>query len=192
LYQVEKSCKFIQPLILKDTLQNKILTLDIETYINQDVHVPYCIVVYDGEQTFYYYLKDFDNPEIMLVTAIENIMIKKYDNYKVYIHNMSGFDGIFLLKILANLGECKPIIPNDKIIYITFSLNGYVVTFKDSQQMLIKSLRQLAECFDVEVQKSIFPYKFVNENNLDYIGPIPDFKYFDGISSIDYNCYIEN
>jgi len=56
----------------------------------------------------------------MLIAAINSIMCKKYDNYKIYIHNMSGFDGIFLLKILANLGECQPIIHNDKIISITF------------------------------------------------------------------------
>jgi len=128
----------------------------------------------------------------MLITAISEIMVKKYDNYKVYIHNMARFDGIFLLRILANLGECSPIIHNDKIISITFRLHDYMVTFRDSQQMLIGSLRNLAISFGVETQKSIFPYDFVNENNLDYNGSIPDFKYFDGISSLDYNCYIEN
>jgi len=40
--------------------------------------------------------------------------------------------------------------------------------------------------------KSIFPYDFVNENNLDYIGEVPDIKFFEGIHSLDYNCYIEN
>jgi hypothetical protein len=49
-------------------------------------------------------------------------------------------------------------------------MNGYVVTFKDSQQMLIDSLRSIAKAFDVETQKSIFPYNFVNENNLNYNG----------------------
>jgi hypothetical protein len=67
----------------------------------------------------------------MIINCIKEIMIKKYDNYKIYIHNFSGFDGIFLLKILANLGECKPIIPKGKIISIRFKLNGYVVTFKN-------------------------------------------------------------
>lgn len=96
------------------------------------------------------------------------------------------------MKILSNLGEIKPIIHNDKIISISFSYKDYDVTFKDSKQMLIGSLKSLGKSFGVETLKSIFPYNFVNENNLDYIGPIPDFKYFDGISSLDYNCYIEN
>jgi hypothetical protein len=119
-------------------------------------------------------------------------MIKKYDNYKVYIHNLAGFDGIFLLKILAKLGQVKPIIHNEKIISIGFKFNGYNLTFKDSLQMLIVSLRTLGKAFGVNSQKTIFPYDFVNENNLDYIGTIPDLKYFNGISSLDYNCYIEN
>jgi hypothetical protein len=43
----------------------------------------------------------------------------------------------------------------------------------------------------VETQKSIFPFLFVNENNLDYIGDIPDFKYFGNkISKNEYQDYI--
>lgn len=184
--------KFIQPLVRSDTLKINIITLDIETFIKDGVHIPYVISWYDGIIFKSYYLSDFKDSNILLITAIKDIMIKKYDNYKVYIHNLAGFDGIFLLKILANLGECQPIIHNDKIISIIFGLNDYIVTFKDSQQLLLGSLRNLGKSFSVETQKSIFPYKFVNENNLDFIGTIPDFKYFDGLSSLDYNCYIEN
>jgi len=117
-------------------------------------------------------------------------MVREYDNWKIYIHNLSGFDANFLLKILVNLGDVKPIIHENKIISITFKMNGYVVTFKDSQQMLIGSLRNLGKSFGVETLKSIFPYKFVNENRLNYIGWIPDFKYFDKISKSDYLNYL--
>jgi hypothetical protein len=128
----------------------------------------------------------------MISKAITDLMLRKYDNYKIYIHNMAGFDGIFLLKILIKLGKVNPIIHNGKIISIQFSMNDCVITFKDSQHLLISSLRKLGSTFKVDIQKSIFPYTFVNENNLDYIGTIPDFKYFNGISSLDYNTYIEN
>jgi hypothetical protein len=128
----------------------------------------------------------------MIKTAIKDLMIKKYDNYKVYIHNLANFDAIFLLKILADLGQCKPIIHHGDIISINFKFKDYNITFRDSQQLLLSSLRKLARVFTVKTQKSIFPYNFVNENNLDYIGPIPDFRYFNGISSLDYNSYVEN
>jgi hypothetical protein len=125
----------------------------------------------------------------MIIQSIKDIMIKKYDNYQVYIHNLANFDGIFLLKILANLGKVKPIIHNNDIIKIGFTLNNYNITFKDSLQMLIVSLRKLAKAFGVINQKGIFPHTFVNENNLDYIGQVPEFKYFDDISLNDYNNY---
>jgi hypothetical protein len=165
--------------------------MDIETFVKNNVHVAYAISFFNGENCNSYYLTDYKNSENMIINCINELMIKKYDNYKIYIHNLSGFDANFLLKILVNLGEIKPIIHNKKIISITFKMNGYVVTFKDSQQMLIGSLRKLAKAFGVETQKSIFPYSFVNENNLNYNGYIPDFKYFDSISKSEYLIYYE-
>jgi hypothetical protein len=125
----------------------------------------------------------------MIKTAIKDIMIKKYDNYKIYIHNLGGFDGIFFLKILGDLGQIKPIIHNGDLISIEFKFKGYIITFKDSLQMLIVQLRNLGKVFGVDTQKSIFPYTFVNENNLNYIGEVPDIKYFDNITINEYNEY---
>ena len=53
--------------------------------------------------------------------------------------------------------------------------------------MLIGSLRSLGKSFGVEILKGYFSYDFVNENNLDYIGIIPDFKYFVNISHDEYD-----
>jgi hypothetical protein len=100
----------------------------------------------------------------MITNAISDLMIKKYDNYKIYIHNLSNFDAIFLLKILAELGICKPIIHQDRIISISFSMNGYIVLFKDSQQLLIGSLAKLGKSFNVKTLKSFFPHTVVSEN----------------------------
>ena len=74
--------------------------MDIETFIKDGVHIPYCISWYDGEKSRSYYILDLKSSNNMLIQAIKNIMIKKYDNYNVYIHNLSKFDGIFLLKKL--------------------------------------------------------------------------------------------
>jgi hypothetical protein len=128
----------------------------------------------------------------MIKSAIKDIMVKKYDNYKVYIHNLAKFDGIFLLKILAELGQLKPIIHHGDIITLGFKFNNYNITFKDSLKLLIVSLRGLGKVFGVNTQKSIFPYTFVNANNLDYIGQTPDFKYFDGLNINEYNEYKSN
>src|SRR6266851_3785038 len=121
----------------------------------------------------------------MIIQAVKDLMVRKYDNYQVYIHNLANFDGIFLLKILTELGDIKPIIHHKDLISIGFKFNGYTITFRDSLQMLIVSLWKLGKSFNVLTQKSIFPHSFVNENNLDYIGPVPDFKYFDNILIFD-------
>jgi hypothetical protein len=128
----------------------------------------------------------------MIIQAFSELLVQKYENHKVYIHNLSNFDGIFLLKILVKLGYCQPIIHNDRIISIQLNFGDYVVFLRDSQQLLLGSLRNLSKSFGVETQKSIFPYEFVNENNLDYIGEVPDIKFFENIAPLDYNCYIEN
>ena len=187
LYQVEKATKFITPLTKSETLQNKIITMDIETFIKDGIHIPYVISWYDGENNYSYYLTDFNSSDDMIIKSLKDLMVKSYDNYKIYIHNLSRFDGIFLLKILANLGECQPIIHNDKIISIGFKFKGYDITFRDSKQLLIGSLRSLGKSFNVHSQKGYFPYNFANEHNLNYIGVTPDFTLFDNISLDEYD-----
>lgn len=128
----------------------------------------------------------------MIMSALMDLMIKKYDNYKVYIHNLANFDGIFLIKILTKLGNCKPIIHNGKIISITFYWKDYVIHFRDSQQLLIASLANLGVSFGVVTLKTVFPYSFVNENNLKYLGEVPEIRFFDNISYDGYNTYSNN
>ena len=41
--------------------------------------------------------------------------------------------------------------------------------------------------FDCNNQKGYFTYKFVNNNNLNYIGKTPDKNYFNNISDSEYN-----
>jgi hypothetical protein len=109
---------------------------------------------------------------------------------------MAKFDIIFLLKYLVKLGSVHPIIHNGRIISINLSFGKdliYKLQFKDSYLLLLASLAKLTKGFGVENQKSIFPFLFVNENNLNYIGEVPELKYFGNkISKSDYNKYISN
>lgn len=115
----------------------------------------------------------------MILTAIKSLLRNKYNNYSVYAHNLSGFDGIYLIRILSELGLNKPIIKDGKMISIplSFTINPTKqgrITFKDSLLLLPGSLRKLAKSFQVE-SKSYFPFDFVNNPDLDlnYVGPIP-------------------
>ena len=68
------------------------------------------------------------------------------DNKSVYIHNLSGFDGMFILKELADISSNFKIIKKeDKIISLTVvkpvSIRGKItpvkLIFKDSLLMLL-------------------------------------------------------
>lgn len=65
------------------------------------------------------------------------------------------------------------------------------IVIKDSLLILYGPLAKLAKSFNLEVGKDIFPYDFVSLDNLDYIGPVPDYKYFDStkVSLDDYLDY---
>lgn len=128
----------------------------------------------------------------MMEACFNKLFIRKYKNFSIYIHNLAKFDIIFLLKYLVKLGHVQPVIHNGRIISINFNYgkNGeYQIHFRDSYLLLLNSLAKLCKSFKVENSKSIFPHLFVNENNLNYIGEVPNIKYFGKIKLAEYNKY---
>ena len=198
LKQIKKESKFLKPLIANAFISSKFITMDLETRAIDGVMIPYAVCIYDGKSTNSFYLEDYTNSDAMLKSAIQFIMIPRYNNYKVYIQNFSFFDGVFLLKILSELTtiNIKPIIRDGRIIDLKFSFylydnkNMINLYFRDSYLLLPSSLDKLAVNFGVE-NKGIFPYKFVNnkEIELNYIGTIPTIEYFENLSVEDYSKY---
>jgi len=125
----------------------------------------------------------------MINDAITDICIRKYKNYRVYLHNFSKFDGYFLIKYLAQLGYCEPIIHKGKIISCNFTSHKHSVsiTFMDSYLILPSSLKNLCKSFDVKDPKGIFPYNLYDINYSSKL--VPDFKYFSNITIDEYNAY---
>ena len=183
---------------------NKFLTLDLETRSLNGKMKPYCISIFDGNNPTTFYLSEFKEEEDMLKSAIQSIMTRKYNGYRVYIHNFSYFDSIFLIKILSDLtDEIKPIIRDNKIIDLKFKFKvdktdsnninrKYTLYFRDSYLLIPSSLRNLAKQFNVE-DKTIFPYLFINQENisLSYKGKVPQKQYFDNITEEEYLNYLK-
>jgi len=99
----------------------------------------------------------------MLKISVQSLLLRKYHGYKIYLHNFSNFDGVFLLKHVANLTPNVDLIMKDKKIIsikIKFGANKYNITFLDSFLLQPSSLK-IAHSFNVE-DKSIFPFRFVN------------------------------
>lgn len=192
LIQSAKKTKPMKELNIDTKLDDKVITMDLETRVDNDTHIPYCVGIFDGKKKFTFYLSDYKNTHDMISSAVNSILRPKYKGFKVYLHNLSNFDGIFLIKVIKDLGNLDPVINNDRIISLTLSKDNSKLIFYDSYQLIPASLRTLAKCFGVE-DKGVFPYKFLvnNDINLDYIGDVPDFKYFDGVSINEYDTYLE-
>ena len=170
----------------------KIITMDLETRVINEIMSYYCVSIYDGKVFKSFYLSDFSNEKEMLRDSILYLMKRKYHKYKVYLHNFSRFDAVFLLTTITEI--CDNVLPikrdgnfiNIKLIFA----NKYCLYFRDSFLLLPSSLRNLAENFKVD-NKEIFPYKFVNNKEilLDYKGKVPEFNLFTNISEEEYESY---
>jgi hypothetical protein len=163
LFTKETKTKFISKTNRSKVLINNFITLDIETYIKNNILIPFCISIYDGNRANSYFLSDFKDSTELIFTALKSIMIRKYNGYNIYMHNMAKFDIIFLLKHLVELGKVTPIIHNGRIISINLNFGKnleYTLQFKDSYLILLASLAKLTKGFMVKTLKAIFPYFF--------------------------------
>nr|YP_009710657.1 DNA polymerase type B [Amanita inopinata]QFZ98606.1 DNA polymerase type B [Amanita inopinata] len=104
-----KSRAYIKTLGKSKKKDRKFLTLDIETYglkIKNDTQlIPFLISTYNGiNDTFKtkFLSKDYDSD---MQNLLFELLKKDYNNYKIYIHNLSRFDGIFLLKNVIKLSD---------------------------------------------------------------------------------------
>ena len=192
---VNRKLKFIKPKSKDLYLNESFITLDIETRNINGILYPVCICLYDGESVQSFYITDFKS-EFELIKGVFNFLNKrKYHYQKIYIHNMSKFDGVFLLKYLGSIGEVKPLMRHQSLYEIRVSMKSnkkqkYLIILRDSYLILPSSLDKLSRTFKVTNPKSIFPIFSVNNLPLDYIGPIPNQKEF--ISKDLYNLYLDN
>ena len=85
--------KFMDP-IERDTAggatNNNFLTMDIETKLRDNTHIPYLISYFDGLESKSFYITDFINHEDMIIAAIKSLMIKQYNKFNIYFHNLAN------------------------------------------------------------------------------------------------------
>jgi hypothetical protein len=99
LFSKENKTKFISKTNKSKNHTNNFITLDIETYIKNNVLIPYCISIYDGKSINSFFITDYKDSANMLLSALKSILSRKYNGYNIYIHNMAKFDIIFYLNI---------------------------------------------------------------------------------------------
>ena len=181
--KVERKVQYLKPISKNLYRSDLFLTLDIETKTVRGQLQPICISIYDGFIVRSFFIKDFKSEIDMFSAAFDSIKARKYNYQKIYIHNLSYFDGVFLLKNLSEIGKIKPLMRNGQIYNIRLELLGdrnqkYVFYLRDSLLILPHSLDKLAKSFNVSNKKVIFPIFSVNNYPLDYIGDVPEIKNF--------------
>jgi hypothetical protein len=62
--------------------------------------IPICMSIYDGKKAKTFLFKYSNKWQEDMMKGIKTIMIRKYDYYKIYVHNFSYFDAIFMIDIL--------------------------------------------------------------------------------------------
>lgn len=191
LKTIKRRLRKITTIAKEDILKENYITMDLETRKIDGVLSPYCVSLYDGDIKKSFFLTDYPSSEEMLKDSILYLMKRKYDKYKVYLHNFSNFDSIFMVNILQKLSHegLKPNRRNGKLIDVKFTYDKYSVHFRDSYLLLPASLKKLGECFNVEHKKSYFPHKFLDDIRvkLNYIGKLPG---IDKFYEIDHDEYL--
>jgi len=192
--QRRKKASYFKTIKKDNSLSNNFITMDLETKNIKGVLEPYCVSIFDGKVSYSFYITNYENsPDLMMKAALNFILKRKYNKNKIYIHNFSHFDGIFLMRVISEVvgvSNIKPIIRDNRIISVRLNFyNNYYVEFRDSYLLLNSSLENLGKTLTLNKgkyeNKLSFPYKFVNEPdvNYDYVGEAPGLKYFDDIDS---------
>jgi len=191
----EIKCKYIEKIKPHKTPNNKVITMDLETREINEKLDPVCVSIYDGKNTKTFWIQDFSSSHAMLEASIKHILVRKYYGYKLYLHNFAYFDGVFLLKVLAdmpNINLTKILIRDGRILKLvvqfdkvkenkTKSGSDYKgsITIHDSLLILPASLDKLSKVFKCE-SKGMFPLKFLNNpsTSLSFVGKVPNINYF--------------
>jgi hypothetical protein len=193
LRKQELPAKAFRKLTKDQKINNKFFTMDIETKMEVEesdslIHkkptkfIPYLICGYDGNDKHETFHVASLNKNELFKGFIDKLLsrVEPGSSTIVYAHNLSSFDGVFLLKHLFSYGEVRPLLFNGKLISIKLTVKGNnksenkILLFKDSMLLLPQSLRNLCKAFNVETHKGYFPF---NLNDTFYSGVFPKYSY---------------
>jgi hypothetical protein len=90
-------------------------------------------------------------------------------------HNAKAFDAHFILK-RAIFQKWNPELILNGLKILSMQIEH--IHFLDSVNYLPMPLRKLPEAFGLTASKSWYPHYFNTKANLDYVGPIPDIRYY--------------
>ena len=184
------SMKPLKVKCINDNIES-VLAFDFETYNNEKhEEIPYCVCMSNGK-SFYginvvnEFCDYIDSIATKLYMSKTNSKLKVKQIF-IYGFNNSRFDNQFILNgLLKRNRNMKYIISNNDIKYMKY----YNIRFYDIAQYYSGSLDQVSKSFNLLIKKGVFPYSFVNKDNLYYNNEVPELKYWN--SNNDRTTYIK-
>lgn len=196
----------------KDSANPMIGSFDLEAYMD-DVGSRVYAIGYNvlGELPKTFYIDGYRNSNELVLKCFDDMLVYKYDQHIYYCHNFSGYDSVFILKILkqANIDKgfeyynLKPIYRDSKMLKLDIKIRksltdrkqsrvgarkepGFIkISLVDSYALLNENLYELSRSFDLKVTKGHFPHSFVRKDTLNYIGNTPSIGYW--LNKVDRN-----
>jgi len=157
---------------------------DCETYEDNNNVFIYCISYSYKNKIYSIYYEDGD----IFTKFLDELFDKILENsITFYIHNIN-FDGMLIMSSVFNNNlSFKWLIRGTNIYYIELKYVHITITFKCSYKFLPLSLKNISLN---NLDKKIFPYKFVNKKNIYYVGACPSIEYFNSdVSEILYDDF---
>ena len=129
----------------------------------------------------YVNVQDFNGTEWTFNTIDEfcNFVFQdKHKNYTFIAHNAKSFDAQFVLRYCV-LNGIKPFCIYNGTKVMSMHIKDYDIRFTDSINFIQSRLSDFPKTFGLtEMKKGYFPHFFNVPENQDYVGPIPDVKYY--------------
>jgi hypothetical protein len=142
------------------------------------------------KSNMYYLTRDGTTSKEIIIKCINEMLTPKHRDHIYYVHNLGGFDIVFLLNALKETNKekgmeyykIKTIFRDSKVLKCSVMVktpSGYnKITLIDSYNLLIDNLDNLSKAFGSNTKKGVFPYTFVTSNTLNYKGNTPPIDYY--------------
>lgn len=162
-----------------------LIVMDVETYRKDDGSIqPYCIC--------------FKMNDVVEILYGENIIFERFfekiceysvdDKVVIYTHNIN-FDGVLILNGIKNKNILFDLFIRDNNIYwIKIFYLKIQILFRCSYKIVPISVKKMG--LYLNSPKQIFPYKFISESTVTYIGAVPDEKFFNSVDEHHSFCIL--
>ena len=205
------SFKYITPRKIKNSQKklnfSKIYFADFETFVSLDKHYLTCFSLYSPKMkknSCVQAVTDLqeDNLELKSQILLESFLSFCFSfktNSCVYFHNLSRFDGLFILKYLASSTKyTSELITRENAIYQIKLINseGKILFFRDTFLLFPMSLEKFATMFNINITLLACKTDFDHENikitdysNSDFVNKLQNYCFND--SKILAKCFMQ-